>query len=125
MFAFGLGLTARAYVLARLPEGMTGEAYAEDPASKMTTPGTASTTEYMVFPAKYTLDAVDVWDPNNETPYRTFLPQDDMAGIPSGGIYSGTCERRKVSKVVNGRKYYQDTNNSAEDFLNGQPLVEQ
>lgn len=125
MFAFGLGLTSRAYVLARLPEGMTGEAYAEDPASKMTTPGTASTTEYMVFPAKYTLDAVDVWDPNNETPYPTFLPQDDKAGIPSGSMWSGTCERRKVSKVVNGRKYYQDTNNSAEDFLNKQPLVEQ
>ena len=31
--------------------------------------------------------------------------------------------RRKVSRIENGRAYYQDTNNSSNDFLNNQPLT--
>jgi hypothetical protein len=36
--------------------------------------------------------------------------------------WSGKSIRRKVTKIENGRPYYQDTNNSTNDFLLDQPL---
>lgn len=127
MAAWGLGFMGRAFVLARLPEGTTPEAYAADASNFQTTPGTSSTSmEYMMMPSKYVLDAVDVWNPRFEEHYGTFLPKDDAQGVLSSGLYTAKCQRRKVSSTTaTGRKYYQDTNNSSEDFLTNQPLVEE
>lgn len=127
MKAWGLGFLGRAFVLARLPEGITPEAFAADKSNFQTAPGTTSTTmEYMMMPSKYVLDAVDVWNPNSKEHYSTFLPKDDAQGVLSAGMYTAKCERRKVSSTTaTGRKYYQDTNNSSEDFLTDQPLVEE
>ncbi len=123
MKAFGLGVFGRAYILAKLPDGMSPEAFAADPANLMTTPNTTSTMQYLMIPSKYVLDAVDIWNPETETHYPTFLPKDDAQGVLGSGGYSGKCVRRKVTKIVNGRAYYQDTNNSSNDFLNNQPLT--
>lgn len=124
MFAFGLGVSGRSYVLAKLPEGMTPEAYAALESSVMYEPGTSSTTmTYLVIPSKYVLDAVDIYDPETENHYPTFLPQDDATGVKGNPMYSAKCIRRKVTKIENGRPYYQDTNNSAADFLRDQPLT--
>lgn len=124
MFAFGLGVSGRSYVLAKLPEGMTPEAYAALESSVMYEPGTSSTTmSYLVIPSKYVLDAVDIYDPETENHYPTFLPQDDATGVKGNPMYSAKCIRRKVTKIENGRPYYQDTNNSAADFLSDQPLT--
>ncbi|MCD8317719.1 MAG: DUF4876 domain-containing protein [Paraprevotella sp.] len=124
MFAFGLGVSGRSYVLAKLPDGMTPEDYASLPSSVMYEPGSSSTSmNYLVIPSKYVLDAVDVYDPDTETHYPTFLPQDDATGVKGNPMYSGKCIRRKVIRYENGRPYYQDTNNSANDFLRDQPLT--
>lgn len=124
MFAFGLGVSGRSYVLAKLPEGMTPEAYAALESSVMYEPGTSSTSmSYLVIPSKYVLDAVDIYDPETENHYPTFLLQDDATGVKGNPMYSAKCIRRKVTKIENGRPYYQDTNNSAADFLRDQPLT--
>ena len=73
MFAFGLGVSGRSYVLAKLPEGMTPEAYAALESSVMYEPGTSSTSmSYLVIPSKYVLDAVDIYDPETENHNPTF-----------------------------------------------------
>ena len=123
MKAFGLGFFGRAYILAKLPEGTTPEAYAADPNNLMTTPGSTSTMQYLMIPSKYVLDAVDIWNSSNENNYATFLSKDDAQGVLASTAWAGKCVRRKVTKIVNGRAYYQDTNNSANDFLNNQPLT--
>lgn len=123
MFAFGLGVTGRSYILAKLPVGMTPAEYAADSKNLQTTPGTTSTVQYLMIPSKYVLDAVDIYNPQTENHVCTFLPCDDATGVKSNEAYSGLCLRRKVEKIENGRVYYKDTNSSADDFLNGQPLT--
>lgn len=124
MKAFGLGFFGRAYVLARLPQGVTTEAFAADRNNIKTEPkNAAATMEYLLIPSKYVLDAVDIWDAKATVHYPTFLPKDDAEGVLASKAWEGKCVRRKVSKVVNGRPYYQDTNNSANDFLNNQELT--
>ena len=123
MKAFGLGFFGRAYILAKLPDGMTPEAFAADPANLMTTPNSTSSFQYLMIPSKYVLDAVDIWNNNSETHYPTFLPKDDAKGVLASTAWAGMCVRRKVSKIANGRAYYQDTNNSSNDFLTNQPLT--
>ena len=123
MKAFGLGFFGRAYVLARLPQGMTPEAFAADHSNIRKEPGNAAATmEYLVIPSKYVLDAVDIWDAQTTNHYPTFLAKDDAEGVLASKAWEGKCVRRKVTKVVNGRAYYQDTNNSVNDFLNNQEL---
>ena len=123
MKAFGLGFFGRAYVLARLPQGMTPEAFAADHSNIKKEPGNAAATmEYLVIPSKYVLDAVDIWDAQTTNHYPTFLAKDDAEGVLASKAWEGKCVRRKVTKVVNGRAYYQDTNNSVNDFLNNQEL---
>lgn len=123
MKAFGLGFFGRAYVLARLPQGMTPEAFAADHSNIRKEPGNAAATmEYLVIPSKYVLDAVDIWDAQTTNHYPTFQAKDDAEGVLASKAWEGKCVRRKVTKVVNGRAYYQDTNNSANDFLNNQEL---
>ena len=124
MKAFGLGVMGRAYLLARLPKGMTPEAYAADKKNVMTEPGNpGAKMEYLMIPSKYVLDAVDIWNEESTEHYGTFLPKDDAQGVLASKAWEGKCVRRKVTKIVNGRPYYQDTNNSANDFLNNQPLT--
>ena len=123
MKAFGLGFFGRAYVLARLPQGMTPEAFAADHSNIKKEPGNAAATmEYLVIPSKYVLDAVYILDAQTTNHYPTFLAKDDAEGVLASKAWEGKCVRRKVTKVVNGRAYYQDTNNSANDFLNNQEL---
>ncbi len=122
MKAFGLGVMGRSYILAKLPEGTSPKAFAANESNIQTTPGTSSSMTYLMIPAKYVLDAVDLYNPNTETAdhYPTFLPKDDATGVHCSGSYQGKCVRRKVSKIENGRVYYQDTNNSSADFKNNQ-----
>lgn len=120
MKAFGLGFYGRAYILAKLPAGITPEEYVADTNNLQTTPNTTSDRQYLMIPSKYVLDAVDIWDGDEEVHYGTFLAKDDAQGVIASKAWEGKCIRRKVAKIENGRPYYQDTNNSANDFLNGQ-----
>jgi len=123
MFAFGLGVMGRSYILAKLPAGVTPADFAADENNIQTTPNTTSTMQYLMIPSKYVLDAVDIYNPESESHFPTFLPADDAKGVKGNAAYSAQCMRRKVTKVENGRAYYQDTNNSENDFLSGQPLT--
>ena len=123
MFAFGLGVMGRSYLMAKLPAGMTPQQFAADSSNIMTEPGSSSSFTYLVIPSKYVIDAVDTYNPNTDSHVPTFLPKDDATGVKCSANYTGKCIRRKVTKIVNGRAYYKDTNDSAADFLNEQPLL--
>ena len=79
--------------------------------------------EYLLIPSKYVLDAVDIWSEKETFHYPTVLAKDDAEGVLASKAWEGKCVRRKVTKIVNGRPYYQYTNNSANDFLNDQALT--
>lgn len=119
MRAFALGFFNGAYILAKLP--VTPEEYAADSTSYSTTPGTTSATLYMGIASKYVLDAVEAWDRDDAEHYPYFLPKDDAHAVWAPVGFEGKALRRKVAKIENGRVYYKDTNNSAEDFLTDQP----
>lgn len=123
MKAFGMGFFGRAYLIARCPEGITPQEFAANKSNIMTTPGTTGKMEFLMIPSKYVLDAVDIWDNESTEHYRTFLAKDDAQGVLASKAWQGMCVRRKVSKIENGRVYYQDTNNSSKDFINEQPLT--
>lgn len=123
MKAFGLGFFGRGYLIARCPVGVSPEDFAANKANIMTTPGTTSKMEFLMIPSKYVLDAVDIWHKDKTEHYGTFLPKDDAQGILASASYTGKCVRRKVTKIEKGRAYYQDTNNSSNDFLREQELT--
>jgi len=122
MFAWGLGVTGRSFILVKLPEGTDAEKYVAD--NEMYEPGSSSTyLSYVCFPSKYVLDAVDTYNPATEEHVCTFLPKDDATGVKASPSWEAKCVRRKVTKIENGRAYYKDTNSSADDFLSNQPLT--
>lgn len=118
----GTGFFGGGLVLAKLPEGMTPSQFAANSENFMTEPNTEKTQLYFMMPSKYLLDAVEMFDADESTHYHTLLAQDDAGSALVTG-WSGKSIRRKVTKVENGRAYYQDTNNSTNDFLTNQPLT--
>lgn len=122
MKSFCLGVAGSAFVLAKLPEGMTAADVVSSEEYLMTTPGTTSTFQFLCIPSKWVLDAVEVCNANKEpadlVPF--FLSKDDAMAVKGSAMYSGGCVRRKVARTEGERVYYQDTNNSSNDFENGQ-----
>ena len=116
MWAFGV--SGGAYILAKLPDGVSVDDYAADENNYSVTPGTESTMQYLLISNKYVLDAVDAYGQGvaAEENYPFFLPKDDVKGIPVSPMYTGQAIRRKVERIENGRVYYQDTNNSSADW---------
>ncbi len=119
----GTGFYGGGLVLAKLPEGMTPSQFAADSDNFMTEPNKVDATQlYFMLPSEYLLDAVEMFDATGSTHYHTLLARDD-AGFAAVTGFSGKSIRRKVAKVENGRAYYQDTNNTTDDFLTEQPLT--
>ena len=119
----GAGFFGGGLVMAKLPEGMTPSQFAADSENFMTEPNKVDATQlHFMIPSKYLLDAVEMFDADDSDRYHTLLAQDDAGSALVNG-WSGKSIRRKVTKVENGRAYYQDTNNSTDDFLTGQPLT--
>jgi len=122
MKSFCLGVAGSAFVLAKLPEGMTAADVVSSEEYLMTTPGITSTFQFLCIPSKWVLDAVEVCNANKEpadlVPF--FLSKDDAMAVKGSAMYSGGCVRRKVARTEGERVYYQDTNNSSNDFENGQ-----
>lgn len=116
------GFMRGAFLLAKLPDGITPEAYASDSENYMVEPNTTKTQRNLMIPSSYLLDAVEIWDATETEQARLLMAQDD-AGKACVTGFSGKCIRRKVTKIENGRAYYQDTNNSSNDFLTDQPLT--
>jgi putative lipoprotein len=119
----GPGFFGGGLVLAKLPEGMTPSQFAANSDNFMTEPNKVDATQlYFMLPSEYLLDAVEMYDATESTHYHTLLARDD-AGFAAVSGFSGKSIRRKVTKVEGGRAYYQDTNNTTNDFLTEQPLT--
>ena len=119
----GTGFFGGSLVLAKLPEGMTPADFIADASNFMTEPNTEKTQLYCMMPSKYLLDAVEMFDASETTHHHTLLSQDDAGAALVTG-WSGKSIRRKVTQVTSsGRAYYQDTNNSTNDFLLDQSLT--
>lgn len=119
----GPGFFGGGLVLAKLPEGMTPSQFAANSDNFMTEPNKVDATQlYFMLPSEYLLDAVEMYNATESTHYHTLLARDD-AGFAAVSGFSGKSIRRKVTKVEGGRAYYQDTNNTTNDFLTEQPLT--
>lgn len=118
----GTGFFGGGLVLAKLPDGITPPQFAANSDNLMTEPNSDKTQQHLMMPSKYLLDAVELFDAEASTRYHTLLAHDD-AGFALVKGWSGKSIRRKVSRVEQGRVYYQDTNNSGDDFLTDQPLT--
>ncbi|MCD7709780.1 MAG: DUF4876 domain-containing protein [Porphyromonadaceae bacterium] len=125
-FYFCSGAFGQGIILAKLPEGVNATDYAANSENIMTMPNSSSTTPFLMIPRQYVLDAVQIADEDDvaagELSQRSVLERDD-AGYTWAYAWSGQCIRRKAINIENGRVYYQDTNNSTEDFLVNQPLT--
>ena len=110
------------FLLAKLPDGITPEAYVSNSDNFMIEPNSTKTQRNLMIPSDYLLDAVEIWDATESQQLHLLLSKDDSGQAAVTG-FAGKSIRRKVTKVENGRAYYQDTNNSTNDFLTGQPLT--
>ena len=116
--AFGLGFFNGVYILAKLP--VNPDTYAARSSSYSTVPGSSGETKYMGIRREYVIDAVEAWDRDEYEHYPYLHSEDDAHPVWAPEAFSGKCLRRK-SVEVKGRRYYQDTNNSYDDFLTDQP----
>lgn len=116
------GYSKGCFLLAKLPDGTTPEEYASDSGNFMTEPNSTKTQRNLMIPSDYLLDAVEIWDATESQQLHLLLSKDDSGQAAVTG-FAGKSIRRKVTKVENGRAYYQDTNNSTDDFLTEQPLT--
>lgn len=126
-FYFGAGAFGQAPVLVKLPDGVKATDYAADSTNLATIPNSTSTSLYLKIPNQYVLDAIQIAD-NEEvaaggTIYPNLLPKDD-ASYTWATAWGGKSIRRKAIAIdEDGRVRYQDTNNSAEDFIIDAPLT--
>jgi len=105
-----------AEIIFRLP--VPWEQFVANPANFKTKPGSTSTTQYLMIPTSYVIDAVEIVYPD-ETKRNKRLPVTLDAGYTwiDGGTYCSKSIRRKAKLIVDGRVIYRDTNNSSNDFL--------
>ncbi len=110
------GVYGPAEIIFKFPDN-DWESFVGNPNNFMTRPGSSSSTEYLMIPKEYVIDAVECVR-TDKTVYKR-LPNDLDAGYTyiEAGTYSSKSVRRKVKKIIDGRVIYKDTNNSSEDFL--------
>ncbi|MBD1425620.1 DUF4876 domain-containing protein [Sphingobacterium arenae] len=79
---------------------------------------TATTSKFKQIPVSYIEDAVEVQHPTeaSRVPKRLPISLDAVRTHVPAGQYSSQSLIRKTSKIINGRRVLQDTNNSSEDF---------
>ncbi len=120
---FGMGAFGSTMVLAKLPDGVTPSQFAADSSNLSTIPNSENTTYYLMMPSKYVLDAVEMVDPDLETPTKNLLTKDDAGYVGMEAWSAKAIARKSTTDSQTGRVYYQDTNNSSDDFLIDQDLV--
>lgn len=121
--AFGQGAFGSAMVMAKLPEGVTPAQFAADSSNLSTIPNTDNTTYYLMMPSMYVLDAVEMMDPDLTTPTKNLHTKDDASFVSMAAWSAKAIVRKSTTDTETGRVYYQDTNDSAKDFLIDQPVV--
>jgi len=110
-----------ALIIFQFPEGTDPAVFASDASNLSTKPGATATTEYLMIPKEYVVDAIECVN-NDEAKRFKRLPADLDAGYTfvTEGTYSSKSVRRKVKQIIDGKVIYKDTNNSTEDFLKDQ-----
>lgn len=78
-------------------------------------PGTTSTFRTRI-PNALVIDAFEALQNGASGPYKRLPAAIDAGFVFAGGTYTSQSARRKVARVVNGRRVLQDTNNSTNDF---------
>ncbi|UKI39460.1 MAG: DUF4876 domain-containing protein [Alistipes putredinis] len=121
--SFGQGAFGSAMVLAKLPAGQTPAQFAADPANLSTVPNSDGTMKYLMMPSNYVLDAVEMVDPELTEPTKNLLTRDDASYVSMAAWSAKAIVRKSTVDAETNRVYYQDTNDSAKDFLIDQPLV--
>ncbi len=105
-----------AMILFRLPEGMNPVEFAANPDNISTAPGESNgKTKYLLIPKEYVIDAVEGVRPDKLN--KRLHPEHDAGHISCESSYNSKSIRRKVDKIVDGKVFYLDTNNSGNDFL--------
>lgn len=111
-----MSVDGSAVILYRLPGAW--DQFVADPTNLNTKPGITSTTQYLMIPKSYVIDAVEIVQLDETKRYKR-LPIELDAGYTylDAGSYSSKSIRRKAKLIVDGRVIYKDTNNSTADFL--------
>jgi hypothetical protein len=115
--AIALNVSGQVSIIFRFPSNDI-EAIFTNPDNYMVQPG-GSTNCFMV-PWGWIIDGVENVKLDDRGVYKRLRPGIDLGYIQFRGSYEGVSIRRKVKEVINGRVVYQDTNNSAEDFITNQ-----
>jgi hypothetical protein len=107
-----------ALVIFRLPIAYT--TYASNPDNFMTKPGSTASTEYLMIDPSYVIDAVECVRVEEDKRFKRVPVALDAGMVWCNGTYTSQSVRRKVEKIIDGKVYYKDTNNSSEDFKGAQ-----
>ena len=110
-----VGFKGESFFIFRI-EGMTPAEFASKPENIMKEPGKPTGTDYLMIPVEYVLDGVECVTSATDA-FKRF-PTSIDAGftyVDGGGCFQSVI--RKVQEVVDGRTIYEDTNNSATDFI--------
>lgn len=114
--AWSLSIHSPALVIFRPEMGVTQ--YLANPSLwERYEPGKSSGTKYWHIAKDWIMDGVECVDSPAQSIKRLPETVDVSYVYMRSGRYSGKVVTRKVKQVADGRTFYQDTNNSAEDFL--------
>jgi len=106
---FGCG-----YVIFRIDGDI--ETYVDE--NKVTKPESSSTKEYVLINNEAIIDGFQAYKDATETSMpKLHVSIDAGFTYDPNGTYTGKCVKRKMKNIIDGRKIYQDTNNSTNDFL--------
>lgn len=110
---FGQGV-----ILFRLPTGLDWQTFVANPDNFMTQPGSTSSTLYFMVHKDWVVDGVECNRPEEDKRFKRLPTSVDAGMVYSLATYNSKSVRRKVAKILDGKVYYKDTNNSTNDFIN-------
>lgn len=112
----------RAITIWRLPTGLDWETFVADAGNFMKNPTTGTGLLMLMAHKDWVVDAVEIVRPEEDRRNKQ-LP----AAVDAGYVWNpngrGHSVRRKVEKVIDGRVFLKDTNNSSEDWIGGEVPV--
>ncbi|WP_075591626.1 DUF4876 domain-containing protein [Labilibacter marinus] len=107
-------------IMFKLPQISDYPTWGENPNNRSTEPGSSSSTEFLMIPKEYVIDAVELVRPDDGKQHKSLHNDIDAGKVWCTSSFSGKSIRRKVKEIVDGNVIYQDTNNSSNDFLSDQ-----
>ncbi len=113
-------VSGAAVVMFRLPTGLDHESFVNDPSNFMQKPGTTSATLFFMIDKEWVIDGVECNRPEEDKRFKRLPTSVDAGMVWCSASYNSKSVRRKVEKILDGKVYYQDTNNSSNDFLGEQ-----